>query len=86
MKTIDKMFAKFALPIIIIAAALLIITITLTIQDTSKDNNGYIRVINCVISTPADARTQIEIENCYSTVETDLGIKLQRYDTSSYRN
>lgn len=77
---------KFALPIIGIAAVLLIVAMILATQNINKDNNGYIRVINCVISIPASVRTQADIEHCYSTVEKDLGIHLQRYDTSSYRN
>lgn len=86
MKNFDKIFAKIALPVLVAAGILIIITIALSTEDTSKENNGYIRVINCVVSIPATVRTQTDIEKCYSTVEKDLGIRLQRYDTSSYRN
>ncbi len=85
MKAIDRVFSKLALPILGIAGVLLILTIVLSTKQATSENNGYIRVINCVISIPATLRTQEDIERCYKTVENDLGIKLQRYDTSSYR-
>lgn len=49
-----------------------------TIQ--SKENNGYTRVINCIISKNATERIQSDIEECYRVVENEIGIKLQRYD------
>lgn len=85
MKNLDKVIAKVAIPTLAVAAVLLVLLITVSARDFSKSNNGYIRVINCVISTPANIRTQADIENCYTTVEKDLGIHLQRYDTGAYK-
>jgi hypothetical protein len=86
MKVADKIISKIALPTIAIAGVLLILLIVISTKGATQENNGYIRVINCVISVPAKTRTQADIESCYTKVEKDLGIKLQRYDTSSYRN
>lgn len=85
MKKTDKIVGRLALPLIALAAILLILAEVSTAKNTTTDNNGYIRVINCVMSTPSTIRTQEDIEKCYKTVEKDLGIKLQRYDTSNYR-
>ena len=86
MKIYEKVIGKIALPVLAMAAALLIFVAVLSTQNTNKENNGYIRVINCVISIPAKVRTQADIEKCYKSVEKDLDIQLQRYDTSSYRD
>jgi len=82
MSASDKVIQKIALPLIAVAAALLIVVYIASVKDTSRENNGYIRVINCIVSFPASTRSQNDIENCYKTVESDLGIKLQRYDSS----
>ncbi len=84
MKTTDRIMNKVALPIIVVAGLLVVVALVLDTRGATTENNGYIRVINCVISIPATVRTQKDIEKCYETVESDLGIKLQRYDTSSY--
>lgn len=84
-KIMDKLIQKLALPIIAVAAVLLIIVMLAGSQDTTKQNNAYIRVINCIVSYPATSRTQSDVEQCYRTVENDLGIKLQRYDSSVKR-
>lgn len=81
MGTMDKIIGKVALPLIMVAGVLLLVTIVLSTRSTSTENNGYIRVINCVISVPATTRTQADIEDCYQKVEKDLGIKLTRYDS-----
>lgn len=80
---IEKVILKIALPVIALAAGVLIMFFLLDTRDTSKQNNGYVRVINCVISVPATVRTQQNIENCYEAVEKDLNITLQRYDTEA---
>lgn len=85
MKTLDKVMAKIGIPIIIVAAAFFMILSVESSRDISRENNGYVRVIDCVISTPGTVRTKEDIENCYKKVEKELGIKLQRYDTSSYK-
>ena len=74
--------SKIALPIIIVAAGLMFLFIVADARGTSNENNAYIRVINCIVSYNAADRTQEQIEKCYSTVENDLSIKLQRYDSS----
>jgi hypothetical protein len=84
MKSIEKIYSKIALPIIGVAGILLILVFVLATKGQSKENNGYIRVINCIISIPATTRAQEDIETCYSTVEKQVGVKLQRYDTSDY--
>ncbi len=83
MKKVDKVINKIALPILAIAAMLLILVFVLGIKSKNEENNGYIRVINCIISIPATTRTQGDIESCYQTVENQTGVKLQRYDTSN---
>lgn len=80
MTKVDKIMSKVALPIIALAGLLLVTFIVIDARSTTTENNGYIRVINCVISIPATVRTQDDIETCYDTVEKELGIKLQRYD------
>lgn len=85
MKVLDKVIAKTALPILAVAGVILTLFFVISINGATQQNNGYIRVINCVISIPATKRTQTDIEHCYTTVEQNLGIHLQRYDTSSYR-
>lgn len=81
-KIIDKVIPKIAMPIIILAAILLVFTIVSSSKETSEENNAYIRVINCIVSYPPSGREQNDIEQCYLTVERDLGTKLQRYDNS----
>lgn len=82
----DRVMSKVALPIIVLAAILLVTVLILSTKTQTSQNNGYIRVINCIISIPATERTQGDIESCYVQVEKQVGIKLQRYDTSSFRN
>lgn len=86
MKKTDKVMKKIALPIIALAAIVLILTMLASTKSQTSENNGYIRVINCIISIPATTRTQADIESCYKTVEQQVNVKLQRYDTSTYRN
>lgn len=86
MKTSDRIIGKLALPIIAIAAVLLILAFVASTKSATNENNAYIRVINCIISIPAKNRTQGDIENCYISVEKDSRVKLQRYDTSGYKN
>ncbi len=81
-KAIDKIIPKIALPVIAIAAVLLIVIMLQSSKDTGEQNNAYIRVINCIVSYNASTRTQEDIERCYVTVERDLNVKLQRYDSS----
>lgn len=81
----DKIMSKIALPIIALAGMLLVTFIVLDARSTTHENSGHTRVINCGISVPATVRTQDDIEDCYKKVETELGIKLQRYDSSGYK-
>lgn len=82
-KTLDKVMSKVAIPIIISAGVLLVILMLASSKGTSEQNNAYIRVINCIVSYNAVDRTQDDIETCYQTVERDLNVKLQRYDSSN---
>ena len=66
--------------IIIFLGIFVLIVFTSSSNNLSKENNGYTRVINCVISKNAVSRSQGDIENCYQKVESDLEIKLHRYD------
>lgn len=83
MKTADRVMSKIAIPVIAAAAVLLVIALALDTRGTSNQNNAYIRVINCIVSYNASTRTQEQIEQCYTTVERDLNIRLQRYDSSN---
>lgn len=82
-QTTEKVISKIAIPVIIAAGMLLITALVLTSQGTTNQNNAYIRVINCIVSYNANERKQSDIDNCYKTLERDLGITLQRYDSSS---
>lgn len=81
-KTLDKIIPKIAIPIIVVAALLMVFVVVDGGRKTSEEDNAYIRVINCIVSYNASDRTQADIEKCYLTVEGDLGIHLQRYDSS----
>lgn len=82
MDKLDKIIEKIALPVICLAAVVLIVSLIVSSKGTSEENNAYVRVINCIVSYPTDTRTQDDIEKCYVTVEKDLNVKLQRYDNS----
>jgi hypothetical protein len=86
MTRIDKVIQKVAIPVIALASGLLIVFYVSSAKETSHENNGYIRVINCIISENITTRTKTDIEQCYQTVEAQTGVHLQRYDTSSYGN
>lgn len=79
----DKVFQTIAPTVIMLAVVLLIIPIVLQSKITSRENNAYIRVINCVLSYTANERTTNDIENCYTTIENQLNTRLQRYDNSN---
>lgn len=76
----ENFIQRFALFIILFAAITLIGYFIIDGRATDNQNNGYVRVINCIISVPANTRTKDDINNCYVEVETDLGIKLERYN------
>lgn len=80
MTTFERVINKIA-PVVLVAAGLVLIAF-FVIQSgaTNTENNGYVRVINCIISIPATKRTQTDINNCYADVEKELGIHLQRYN------
>lgn len=82
-KALDKVMPTIALPVIVAAGLLLVILLIASTRGTSEQNNAYIRVINCIVSYNASERTQDDIENCYVTVERDLDVRLQRYDSSN---
>lgn len=82
---VEKLVQKIALPVIAAAAILLIFGMVVSSQNTANENNAYIRVINCIVSQNISTRTQDQIEQCYVTVERDLDIRLQRYDSSNSR-
>lgn len=79
---LDKIIPKIALPVIVAAALLVVFVAVDESRRTSEENNAYIRVINCIVSQNAKDRAQSDIEQCYATVENDLGIELTRYDSS----
>jgi hypothetical protein len=79
---IDHFFQKIALPVIFIASVLVLFLVSSSANNTSAENNAYVRVINCIISINAVDREQGDIENCYQVVEKDLGVTLKRYDNS----
>lgn len=82
-KIMDKVIPKIAMPIIILAAILLVFTIVSSSKQTGEENNAYIRAINCIVSirsTSDGEPLNKDIDLCYATVEADMGIKLKRYD------
>ncbi len=82
-RTADNILQKIALPVIAIAGIMLITAFVVSTKNTGEQNNAYIRVINCIVSYPATSRTQDDVEQCYKTVESELGVTLQRYDSSN---
>lgn len=82
MSLLDRIINKIAIPVIVTAAIMIVAFMVASSKGTSEQNNAYIRVINCIVSYPATVRTQMDVEQCYVTVERDLNIKLQRYDSS----
>lgn len=81
-RALNKIIPKIAIPIMVLAALLIVFVVVDGGRRTSEENNAYIRVINCIVSYNASGRTQADIERCYLTVERDLNIHLQRYDSS----
>lgn len=84
MNTLDKIVQKAAIPLIALAGVILILAMISTAQNTNKENNAYIRVINYVVtlhSTHDSMPLAADIENCYAQVEQELDIKLKRYDS-----
>lgn len=82
-RTMDKIIPKIALPIIILAAILLIFNIISSSKQTGEENNAYIRVINCMVVAHAVNDNQSidkDVDLCYATVEADMNVKLKRYD------
>lgn len=78
----DKLMLRIAIPTIASAGILIVVALILGTQNTSSENNAYLRVVNCIVSHNAKERQQVDIEECYVTVENELNIKLQRYDSS----
>lgn len=76
----EVIISRLAPYVILSAGVLLIFLVLFEGRTTNRQNNGYVRVINCIISVPATVRTQEDIDHCYEVVETDLHIKLQRYN------
>ncbi len=76
----EKFIERFAMFIILLAGIAVMGFFMVDGRNTSSQNNGYVRVINCIISVPATERTSVDIDNCYASVENDIGIKLQRYN------
>jgi Skp family chaperone for outer membrane proteins len=74
---------KIGLPLIVLAGIVLILSFVASSKSTGEENNAYIRVINCIVSYPATQRTQTNIEECYKTVEDQMHVHLQRYDSSN---
>lgn len=70
------------LPYALILIGILIALIMISENSSrSTENNGYVRVINCIIfKGNSQTRTRDDIEDCYRAVENDLHITLDRYD------
>lgn len=79
----DRVIPKIAIPVIILAAVLLVSTTVSSSKQTGEENNAYIRVINCIVSihsTGDGDPLDKDVDLCYTSVEADVGIKLKRYD------
>lgn len=72
-------------PFLIGFASLLLVVLIIQLGKTSEqvsDTQAYTRVTNCVVSKVANPpTTQEAIELCYTQVEKDTGVHLQRFDT-----
>ena len=82
-RVMDKVIPRIALPIIILAAVLLVFNIISSSKQTGEENNAYIRVINCIVVAHAvDDNQSInkDVDLCYATVEADMHVDLKRYD------
>lgn len=75
----EKAISKIAPFVIFFAGIIIILLVVTDIRGTSRQNNGYVRVINCIVEIPATVRTEEDIDRCYEVVEKDLGITLKRY-------
>lgn len=87
MSKAEKIIQKLALPLIVIAAVFIMLAFVFMTKSKVDENNGYVRVINCIIVLHSEHDTQPvanDIENCYVQVEQQMHIKLQRYDTNVY--
>lgn len=79
----DKIIPKIAIPLIVFAG-MLVITLTVNEQtEVGNNTNAYIRVIECIVSQDTTTHNQADVENCYTTVEKNFNIKLQRYYESN---
>lgn len=78
-KWYEKFISKIAPFVIFFAGIIIILLVVTDIRGTSRQNNGYVRVINCIVEVPATVRTEDDIDHCYEVVEKDLGITLKRY-------
>lgn len=75
-------FAVIGAFIIIIGGLGAIYYAALTNRHNDVMNNAYIRVTNCILSTPPNQRGKAQIDQCYDRVEADLGVQLQRYNNT----
>ena len=82
----NRFFERFSLFIILLAGIVLVGYFIVDSRNTTNQNNGYARTINCILSVPATTRTKADIDNCYTQVENDLGIKLQRHNSLDKEN
>ena len=76
----ESFLNRFGIIILIVAGLTFFGFFLLKSNNTTQENNGYLRVINCVSTVPGSQRTANDIEKCYQSVENDLNVTLQRYN------
>lgn len=49
-------------------------------RQLGKENQTFARFTSCVLSIPPLNRTQDRIDQCWTAVQKDTGVKVKRYD------
>ena len=80
---LESIFVKLA-PILLFVAAIMLMVLIFQVNKTKyavKETAAYTRVSNCVIAKVANPpTTQEDVEKCYTQVEKDSHIPLERFD------
>lgn len=80
MKPLDRIM-HYVAPVVIAAAAILVTAFFLNEgNQTSKDNNVYVRYIACALSVDPQQRNQKVINQCWDHVIEEADREVHRYD------
>jgi len=83
----EKVFLALA-PVLLVLAGVLLIVSLLKLdrtQYTVKETAAYTRVSNCIVAKVSNPDTTvIDVEQCYTQVEKDSGVPLERFDKQTH--